>query len=123
MGLFSHKKNRVSNKQLTFPYPIRYGTANPSRTYDINSDEMLFFTTLAKNIDSKYSDCIQLTRMSDGTISVYLLSYPIGKIKLQGRKHYMQVHKTLYKTYTVNGEISDFILEIQNWERYIKQYL
>ncbi len=123
MGIFSHKRNRISKKQPTFPYPICYGTTNPSRTYNVNSDEMLFFTTLANVIDSKYSPHIRLTRMSNGTLSVYLSSYPIGKIKLQGRKHYMQVHKTLHKTYTVTGEINNFIPEIQNWERYIEQYL
>ena len=121
MGLF---KRKVSTKKtLTFPYSISYNTTNPSKTYDVNSDELQFFLKLSEDIDSKYSSFIELYRIADGALSLYNLSSPFGRIKLQGRKHYLQVYKSIYKTYTVYGELEDFITEIHNLENYIKKYL
>nr|WP_308742064.1 hypothetical protein [uncultured Anaerocolumna sp.] len=61
--------------------------------------------------------------MSNGTLSVYFNGYPVGKIKLQGRKHSMQIIKSLYKCDTLEGNINDFILKIDGWILYINKHL
>lgn len=66
---------------------------------------------------------ISLIRMSNGTLSVYFKGYPVGKIKLQGRKHSMQILKSLYKYDAFEGNINDFIPKIDGWILYINKYI
>ena len=57
----------------------------------------------------------------DGTLNVeYKNGLYIGKIKLQGRKHSMQILKSLYKSYTV---YDDFNKHIDEWINYFDKYL
>ena len=81
-----------------------------------NEDEELFFNALFNNV----TDDINLERLSDGTISVYYRTYPIGKIKLTGRKHKMQILKGLYGIRWIEGNVNDFIPHIQDWVKYMK---
>lgn len=91
-------------------------TNETNNKYKINSDEELFFNSVYDEI----GDYIKLQRMSDGTLSVYYYTYPIGKIKLQGRKHKMQILKGLYGVKWIDGDINDFIPHIIDWKKYIE---
>lgn len=104
-------------------YKISYGSTNPSKTFEINNLEEQFFEVLYSKLDSKRNNMISLIRMSNGTLSVYFKGYPVGKIKLQGRKHSMQILKSLYKYDAFEGNINDFIPKIDGWILYINKYI
>ena len=94
----------------------------PSKTYEVNSDEELYFSILRGKLTDQENKRIVLCRMSDGAIETYFGTYPLGKIKLQGRKHYMQVIKSLYKVDVVEGTVQDFIGRIDDVVRYMRKY-
>ena len=81
-----------------------------------NTDEELFFNELFCIV----SDGIRLERLSDGTINVLYHTYQIGRIKLNGRKHKMQILKGLYGVKWIEGDVYDFIPHIQDWIKYMK---
>ena len=91
-----------------------------SKDYIINEKEEIFFNTMYEHFSPDINQRISLTRMSTGSISVYYSSYPIGKIKLQGRKYWMQILKGLHTVKEVEGTVDDFISHISDWERYIR---
>ena len=83
--------------------------------YQVNESEEKFFEIVYEEI----GDGICLVRMSDGTIAVSYKNYPIGKIKLQGRKHSMQILKGLYSAKSIEGNLEDFIPHIADWKKYV----
>ena len=89
-------------------YPIST-QSDTGKKFTINEQEEQFFNAN-----------ILLERMSNGCISVSYATYPVGKIKLQGRKHWMQILKGLYTIKTIDGEVEDFIKHISDWEKYIR---
>lgn len=92
----------------------------PKYVSDMNELEKHFFTTFYNNLPNEIKELIKLTRLSDGTINVEYKTYPIGKIKLYGRKHYMQILKSLYKVEVIH---EDFENHIDDWIKYIYKYL
>lgn len=95
-------------------YEISYGTSNPTKTYEVNDIEEAFFDAVYNEI----GEGVHLERMSDGTLSVYYQSYPIGKVKLRGRKHKMQILKGLYGMKWIEGSKDDFLPYIADWKKY-----
>lgn len=63
------------------------------REYEVNEKEEVFFDRLYDSLPEGDRLFIHLYRMSNGTLSVYYKTYPIGKIKLQGRVFSMQIFK------------------------------
>ena len=106
-----------------FSYPIKYNTTNPSKIFNINCLEKEFFNYLYLKLTDKENAKINLIRMSNGELSAYYSSYPIGRIKLQGRKYYMQILYDLYKFEHIEGSIDEFIPKIDNWITYIRIHL
>lgn len=104
-------------------YPIRYATSNPSKTFEINSLEEQFFAAFETKWPKEYNSSVKLLRMSDGTLSVECAGYPIGKIKLQGRKHQMQVLRGLNSQSHIAGSIDDFIRGIDKWVEYFNRHI
>lgn len=102
-------------------YRIQYNTTSPTKTFDINELEEQFFQELYNKVPMKMNPLIHLFRMSDGTLSVYYGTYPIGKIKLQGRKHWMQILKGLYTSKSIEGNMNDFVSHIDDWIKYINK--
>lgn len=96
-------------------YEITYNSTNPRKKYEINEAEELFFNTLYDEV----GDGIKLKRMSDGMIEVSYYTYPIGRIKLQGRKYKMQILNGLYDVKWIDGTIDDFLPHISDWKKYI----
>lgn len=85
---------------------------------NLTEQEELFFDELKKAL-SEINRSITMERLSNGVISVYSNTYYVGKIKLSGRKHWMQVLRGETQIKTIEGEIDDFIQQIPNWIRYI----
>ncbi|MEA4831607.1 hypothetical protein SDC9_83611 [bioreactor metagenome] len=105
-------------------YNIRYGSSNPSKLYTVNDLECLFF----ENLFSKFKKCnlnnkTDMIRMSDGTLTVNYSGCPIGKIKLQGKNYWMQILTSLYDHEIIEGNIQVFIPKIDDWIKYINNYL
>lgn len=90
-----------------------------NRKYEVNELEESFFNSLSSALKD-YDRIPRLTRMSNGTISVYYGGCPVGKIKLQGRNHWMQILKGLSTVRVVEGELDDFIGHIPEWVNYIR---
>lgn len=109
-------KEEIEEKSNSIKYEIEYNTTNPKKIYEVSEEEIVFFDKVYDEIGKG----IKLRRMADGTLSVYYYSYPIGKIKLQGDIHYMQILKGLNGVKKIDGNIDDFILHIADWKRYIK---
>ena len=98
-------------------------STNPVKTYEISENESVFFERLQeKIIYEKLKSPLCLTRLSNGTINVNYGSYPIGKIKLQGKSTHMQILKTVYKIDIIeNNTLEEYINHIADWIKYIRK--
>lgn len=65
---------------------------------------------------------VRLKRMSNKAIDFSYNSYPIGKIKLQGRKTWMQILTSLYEQERLEDvSSSEYIEAIDSWIDYIEK--
>lgn len=101
-------------------YPINYAVNPPSKTFEINELEENFFEILYSKLPEKVNTKIHLIRMSTGTLAVECVGYCIGRIKLQGTKHEMQIITSLYDSHVVQD---NFIEHIDEWVKFINQYI
>ena len=101
-------------------YPIKYAVNPPSKIFEINNLENEFFDVLYSKLSDIVNQNINLIRLANGTILVECKGYYIGKIKLQGKKHVMQIMESLYKSYETNDK---FIEHIDEWIKYINKYI
>ena len=91
------------------------------KTYQTNEAEKKFFEAFYALLTPKQQQSIRLHRMSNGTLEVtYDRGCYIGKVKLQGRKHWIQVMKNLYDADVIDGEVDDLIKELPRWVRTMK---
>lgn len=104
-------------------YPIRYTSSPPKKEFAVNELEITFFDNLSLKLTEQENSKIRLLRMSDGTLSVEYSGYPVGKVKLQGRKHSMQVIKSLYKFDSFEGNLELFNEKIDFLVSYIRKHL
>lgn len=122
-NIFNPEVNEESMiKENESRYCIPYNTTNPSKHYDVTKEEELFFDKLLEKSGHLKGE-FQLSRLSDGTVNVSYKTYPVGKIKLQGRKHSMLVLTNLYKQNSIEGTMDDFIHGIDGWIKYIGNVL
>ena len=103
-------------------YPIKYNANPPTKIFEVNVAEKLFFRTLHSKLTDAENQKIILHRFSNGTIEPYFNNYPLGKIKLQGRNHYLQILKSLYKYEVVEGSVNNFISRIDDVVLYLRKY-
>lgn len=116
--------SKTKGSDFLVKYDIRYNSNPPSKLYDVNELEQIFIESLfSKFQESKLNGSLRMVRMSDGTLAVDYSGYPIGKVKLQGRIHTMQILKGLYTHSSVEGVIEDFIPKIDAWVKYVKRYI
>ncbi len=104
------------------PLYMKYSTAS-SEKYSITPDEERFFWAFEDALmENDLDTYISLTRMANGAISVSTSSAYIGKIKLQGRKTWMQYMTDLY-----NAEVEEnlllegYIQLLKYWVRTVKK--
>ena len=111
----------ISDEEVPYLIQVGYEKAlNKSKKLnDLSESEKLFFTELEKAL-SELNKSITMERLSNGVISVYLNTYYVGKIKLSGRKHWMQILRGETQIKTIDGELDDFIQHIPDWVRYIR---
>lgn len=103
-------------------YEIKYNVNPPTKLYTVNADEELYFEKLSSKLTDTENKHVVLRRMSNGTLETYYGLYPLGKIKLQGRKHYMQILKSLYKFEVIDGTVQDFIERIDDVVLYLRKH-
>lgn len=111
----------VSKKMDGNMYSIQYNMTSPTKTFAINELEEQFFEKLSSNLTETENSKILLFRMSDGTLSVEYNRYPIGKVKLQGRKHWIQVLKGSYTSKVIEGKLEQLIPYIEQWVKYLRK--
>lgn len=123
--LFKRKQNSLAptkNKHIERrpKYYIPTNSRNPKKEYDLLLEEELFFDALldkSAHLKGEYS----LLRLSDGSVNVSYNEYPVGKVKLHGRKKHMMYMKNLFDPLTIEGELNDFINTIDKWIVYIER--
>ena len=93
-----------------------------SKEFIWNEDEENYFQHFFSKLSDDEKNQIELKRLSTGSIEPYFKSYPLGKIKLQGRKHSMQILKSLYKFERLEGDVNDFIERIDDVIKYMRKY-
>lgn len=103
-------------------YYIPYNTTNLNRLYEVTVEEEQFFDILIEK-SSHLKGEYQLSRLSDGTVNLSYNGYPIGKIKLQGRKKRMQVLTSINDNEVIEGTFENFVQAIDIWLQYITMVL
>ena len=103
------------------PLYVKYSTAS-SEKYAITPDEECFFWAFEDAlIGQGLSTYMSLTRMANGAISVSTSSAYIGKIRLQGRKTWMQYMTSLYNAEVAeNLPLEEYIQLLKYWVRTVK---
>jgi uncharacterized protein YpmS len=101
-------------------YQIKYAVNPPSKTFEINELEEKFFYILYSKLSDEVNKNIILVRLSNGSLNVECKGFCIGKIKLQGKKHFMQILDSLYKFHEINENFEEHIDE---WILYINKYI
>lgn len=92
-------------------------------TFETTDDEDAFFRELVRQIqEAKLNPHLfYFEPMSDKSFFVQYSSYPIGKIKLKGKKTHMQILKGLYGANSIYDlSLEDYISHIAEWIKRIK---
>lgn len=116
------------SRPVTGPAPVRrplymeYSTVS-SEKYAITPDEERFFWAFEDALmEQGLSTYMSLTRMANGAISVRAGQVYIGKIKLQGRKTWMQYMTGLYSAGDAeNRPLEEYIKLLKYWVRTVKR--
>ncbi|MDE7183600.1 MAG: hypothetical protein K2O40_03780, partial [Lachnospiraceae bacterium] len=116
----------ISDEEVPYLIQIGYEKAIENQTrlktdlpLDLNEQEQRFFNELKLAL-SDIKRNITAERMSSGVISVHSNTFYVGKIKLSGRKHWMQILRGQTQIKVIDGELDDFIQHIPDWVRYIR---
>ena len=62
---------------------------------------------------------IKVNRMSDGTLNFCYDGMQIGRVRLQKRKHTMQI-LTDTDPMVIEGELPDFLERLPDWMKYVR---
>lgn len=92
-------------------------------TFETTDEEDAFFRELVRQtIEVKLNpNLFYFEPMSDKSFSVEYQSYPIGRIKLRGRKTHMQILKGIYGVKSFdNLPLQEYILHIPEWIKHIQ---
>lgn len=122
--LFNNQKKPIYERFITEEdYWITTRKLQSSNYCDLSDDEEIFIKNLIYKFKlNKKKYYLNLERQSNKAISVYYRGYPIGKIKLQGRKTWMQIFLNLYDVKILeNEELDTYIENIDLWIEYINK--
>lgn len=93
-----------------------------SKYCNISNDEEVFIKALLLKLHQNNLKPVSLQRMSTKDISVNYSGYPIGKVKLQGKKTWMQILTGLHDHNKLeNASLEEYIESIDLWITYIKK--
>lgn len=126
--------NFFKNKKTTTEKIANYGAnemlyklvvrdLEDSKYGGVTTDEEEFIVMLMQKLEqNKERKPLKLHRLSDKTINVSYDSYPIGKIRLQGRNTSMQILLNLYDFKVIRDCTNqEYIEGIDLWIKYIKK--
>lgn len=87
--------------------------------YILNSDEIEFLIALYnETLKSGIEPYLFTSRMADGTIDLHYKRFPVGRVRLQGRKHWIRIPKK-HDSYALAGELDTFLSNIHHWISYV----
>ena len=89
---------------------------------ELNTLEQEFFQAFQDKLTPEERNQLVLNRLSNGSIEPYIRHYPLGKIKLTGRKHWMQIYKTAIKTEIFEGNLQEMIEKQNETIKYLREY-
>lgn len=89
---------------------------------ELNALEQEFFQVFQDRLTPEEKSQLVLKRLSNGAIEPYIRYYPLGKVKLTGRKHWMQIYKTLIKVEIFEGNLQDMIEKQDETIKYLRKY-
>lgn len=94
--------------------------SNQAKSMPITDDEEKFIKALIAACNKIHMvSCLKLERLSNGTFNVWCNRY-VGKIKLHGKKTYMQILKGKYGIRTIeNCSFNEYLSNISKWISYI----
>lgn len=96
------------------------------KSYETTNEENTFFREVVKlALESKLNpNAFYFEPMSNKSFSVHYGNYPIGRIKLNGRKTHMQVLKGLSGVKEYHDlMLEEYVLYIPDWIKHIKYCL
>lgn len=94
-----------------------------SKYSSISNDEEIFIKNLLLKLHQNNLKPPRLERMSTKAISISYYNYPIGKIKLQGTKTWMQILTLSDQNNVENASLEEYIESIDLWIAYIKKII
>lgn len=121
--MFKNFFNRKANKTHIDNgyYEVTTRHLRNSKYCEINSEEEKFIKAFIKKLeDNNLTKYLKLERTSRKDIHVFYASYPIGRIKLNGRKKWMMVNSSKLTKFE-DLSLNQFIDSIDYWIVYIKR--
>lgn len=104
-------------------YTIKNNIKNPSKIYNLIEEEEKFFNFLYSKLNIDENIRISLMRMSGGDLEVYFDSFYVGRVKLQGRKHWIQILTRAGSTKKYEGSLDTILPKVEMWVKYIRNHL
>lgn len=92
-------------------------SSDAARKYKVMPEEERFFSALEAALSAGHKNgAYKITRMADGAISVQSRHAYLGKIKLQGRKTWMQYMTGLYNAEQVeDAPLDEYVRLLKYW--------
>lgn len=114
------KPRQIKVETLYDSYEIVTRHLKNSKYCGINADEEDFIRyLLIKLTDNNLKKAVKLERTSRKDIHFFYNGYPIGRIKLNGKKHWMSVNSNVLKKFE-DLTLEQFKEAINYWIKYIK---
>lgn len=115
------QNEQIQDTSISFERMLPEATSQ----YEVSDEEKRFLKCFYDELlESKVKPFINSNRLSDGTINVKYRGMPVGRIRLQGRKHTMQILiGTNGNNKVIEGTVEDFLPYLHKWVRYIINYL
>ncbi|MDQ0153669.1 hypothetical protein J2S20_002391 [Moryella indoligenes] len=136
MGLFGEKKTKIKDREISHLIKIGLqkelqtnqehlqGKRNIFDDHNLNADEHVFFTELSNQILNAglNPSLLKLQKLSDGTWNVdYVSECYIGKIRLSGKRNYMQFSIGMTSIKELHDpSLQECLDTIPRWIKYIK---
>ena len=89
---------------------------------DLNENETKYFEIFRSKLTPAENKKLSLKRLSNGAIEPYSGTFPLGKVKLSGRKYWIQVFKSLLKVDIIEGSFEEILAKQDETIKYMRKY-
>lgn len=115
-------ENELTQSLLEQSYNKLIVSLEKSPYCNVSTEEQVFIKQLLyKFVRQNEYRYLKLKRLSNKEIAVNYKNYPIGKIRLQGKKTWMQILKNLYDIEVIRDcKLEEYIDSIDLWLKYTK---